>query len=84
MHEHRASMWDWYVAEELQVQKEARLRKARRLCMECPLKAKCLDLHSELVSANRMFSDRDNRVPGVWGGRIFADSDNNNDTAIAA
>lgn len=83
--DHRASLWDYRVDNETPAAKVKRLRKARELCMKCPLRAKCLERHEELVKANRKFVDRDNRVGGVWGGRIFADGDDTkNDTEIAA
>ncbi|MFE3052307.1 WhiB family transcriptional regulator [Nocardia sp. NPDC059239] len=69
MRKRRASMWDYYVDGETQKQKDDRHFKARNLCFSCPLRTECDERHDELVRA------KGERVPGIWGGRIYVDRD---------
>ncbi|MGX1809726.1 hypothetical protein ACWIGI_28730 [Nocardia sp. NPDC055321] len=75
--QHRASMWDWHVEGELPTAKSIRHQKARWQCFNCPLRQECLDLHDELAASTSM------RVPGIWGGRIFADQSDIDQAAAA-
>lgn len=73
--QHSPSKWDGdRLPGEDDRKKKARIWEARRLCMTCPVRAECLDLHYYYVAIEQ----RDHhgalgRQPGVWGGQFFPD-----------
>ncbi|WP_200881218.1 WhiB family transcriptional regulator [Nocardia otitidiscaviarum] len=69
MRAHRASMWDWRIDCETQAQQKARHFKATGICYSCPLRAQCRELHDALAAVSPF------RVSGIWGGKPFADRD---------
>ncbi|MFD3594322.1 hypothetical protein ACFWU5_16485 [Nocardia sp. NPDC058640] len=66
---HRASMWDYHIEGETKQDSISRRRRAVGLCATCPVRAACNRKHKALGDG----TDGGAHVPGIWGGRVFAD-----------
>ncbi|WP_306365355.1 hypothetical protein [Nocardia sp. CC227C] len=71
--QHRGSYWDAKVDGETAAQQKDRHFKATGICFSCDLRAACRERHEQLTHATG------ERVPGVWGGKVFAEYSPAND-----
>lgn len=66
--ENRASMWDYSVEGENDREAAKRRRVAVGLCAGCEVRTACEKRHEALTE-----TEDGARVPGVWGGRVYAE-----------